>query len=72
MTDPTQAEREVSDLEAELVRLDVEFARRRMIITEAEAAGLIDYLTCPACHALVPIPADAGWPDRCPRCGRCV
>lgn len=48
------------------------FAHCAQLIIEAEAEGLIDYLTCPACRALVPIPADASWPDTCPRCGRCV
>jgi len=72
MSRPAQVPTPRAEVEARLIELDVEFARRALIITDAEARGLIDYLTCPACHALVPIPADAGWPDGCPRCGRCV
>ena len=71
MSRPAQVPTPRAEVEARLIELDVEFARRALIITDAEARGLIDYLTCPSCHALVPIPADASWPD-CPRCGRCV
>jgi hypothetical protein len=61
-----------ADIEAELIALDIAFGRRARLMSEAEADGLLDYLTCPACRALVPIGTAGTWPDTCPRCGRCV
>lgn len=62
----------MSGVDVEVERLVERFEHRRRIIIDAEAEGLIDYLTCPACRALVPIPGDASWPDACPRCKRCI